>query len=83
MKKAPQAKIFVIESVFTPKIAQKCKYSQQKIHPPRGGTENVFILGIPPAGGVGLQKNPPPHWGGFTPSLSDPPAGGFAATQIF
>ena len=40
--------------------------ANRKFTPPVGGTENVFILGIPPSRG-GLQKNPP-HWGGFTPS---------------
>ena len=52
MKKAPQAKISVIGTVFTPKIAQKCKkMANRKFTPRWGGTENVFILGIPPPGG--------------------------------
>ena len=43
MKKAPQAKIFVIGTIFTPKIAQKCKKWPTENSPPVGGTENVFI----------------------------------------
>ena len=67
MKKVPQAKIFVIGTVFTPKIAQKCKkMANRKFTPPMGGTENVFILGIPPGRGGGLQKIPP-HGGDLPP----------------
>ena len=65
MKKAPQTKIFV--------IGKNAKKGQQKIHPPGGGTENVFNLGIPPAGG-GLQKIIPPTGGGFTPPFKTRPS---------
>ena len=66
MKKAPQAKIFVLGTIFIPKIAQKCKKNgQQKIHPTGGGTEDVFILGVPPAGGI--TENPPTGGGDLPP----------------
>ena len=48
MKKAPQVKVFVIRTIFTPKIAQKCKKLLTENSPPGGGTENIFNLGIPP-----------------------------------
>ena len=69
MKKAPQAKILVIGTVFTPKIAQKCKkWPTENLPPPRWeGTENVFNFENPPLAG-GITENPP-HQGGFTPAL--------------
>ena len=50
MNKAPQAKIFVIETIFTPKIAQKCKkIGQQKMY---------LIWESPPAGGITENSHP-------------------------
>ena len=46
------------------------KIGQQKIHPPVGGTENVFNLGIPPGQGEDYRKFPPPT-GGIYPLLTN------------
>ena len=58
-KKAPQAKIFVVGIIFTPKITKKCKkkWPTENTPPLGGGTDFGFNLGIHPAGG--LQKIPP------------------------
>ena len=53
MKKAPQAKIFVIGTIFAPKMQ---KMASRKFTLPRGGTENV-ILGIPRPG-EGITQTP-------------------------
>ena len=59
IKKAPQTKVFVIGTIFTPKIAQKCKkMANRKFTPPVGGTEIVFNLGIPRPGDY--RKSPQP-----------------------
>ena len=60
MKKAPQAKIFVIGTVFTPKTAQKCKKNgQNKIQPPGGGGRKCIYFGNPPRPGGITEKSPP------------------------
>ena len=67
MKKGPQAKIFVIGTVFTPKIAQKCKkMANRKFTPPGGGDRKCIYFGNPPPAVGGLQKIPP-HGGGDLP----------------
>ena len=67
LKKAPQAKIFVIRTVFTPKIAQKCKkMANRKFTPPVGGQEMYLFWESPRLGGI--TEKSPPYWGGFTPS---------------
>ena len=55
MKRAPQAKIFVTGTIFTPKMQ---KNGQQKIHPPvggdffyRGGQKTYLIWSSPLVGG--------------------------------
>ena len=65
-KSVPQAKIFVIGTVFTPKIKNAQKWPTENSPPGGGGPENVFILGIPRPGGEDYRKIPPR--GGFTPS---------------
>ena len=65
-EKAPQAKIFVIGTIFTPKIAQKCKKNgQQKIHPPVGGGQKMYLIWESPRPGGDYRKSP--HWGDLPP----------------
>ena len=56
---------------YTKNSAKMQKNGQQKIHPthpPGGGTENVFILGIPPGRG-GITENSPPPRGDLPPPV--------------
>ena len=45
------------------------KNDQQKIHPPGGGTKNVFILGIPPQPGGRDYRKIPPTEGDLPPPI--------------
>ena len=60
MKKAPLAKIFVVGTIFTPKIAQKCKkMANRKFTPPSVGGQKMYLFWESPGGPGGLQKNTP------------------------
>ena len=65
-KSAPKAKIFVMGTVFTPKIAQKSKKLANRKFT---RAENVFILGIPQPGGI--TENSPPTGGDLPPPKID------------
>ena len=67
MKKAPQKKVFVKGTIFTPKIAQKCKkMANRKFTPPVGGGQKMYLFWESPQPG-GITENSPPHWGGDLP----------------
>ena len=51
-KKAPQAKILVIGTIFTPKIVQKCKKMANRKSTPVGGQILDFIWEFPLPGGL-------------------------------
>ena len=59
MKKAPQAKIFVIGTIFKPKIAQKCKKWPTENSPPGWGGERKLQK---------ITENLPPHRGDLPPT---------------
>ena len=49
-RRTPQAKIFVIGTIFTPKIAQKCKKMANRKFTPHWG-QKMYLIWESPAGG--------------------------------